>query len=426
MKSGKRVVDHPKIKNPVESLDNTRHEFGEHGGVNMSIEASTTFTAMHPDILSGMFTGEHGPDKGGCYLYGRHFNPTVYNLSRQLAALEGTEAAYCTASGMAAISGTLMQLCNTGDHIVSSNTVYGGTYALLHDFLPAKANIHSTLVDINDLEAVEAAMTDKTRVLYAESIANPTLRVADIPALAEIAHRHGAKLVIDNTFSPLILSPKQLGADIVVHSMTKFIGGASDHISGAICADKEFILDLMDLHLGSLMILGPTMDPQVAYNLNLRIPHLPLRMTEHGKRAQLFAERLQDLGLDVNYPGLPAHPDYELFRRLHCPDYGFGGLLTLDMGTQELAYELMDMLQNDYRFGYLAVSLGYFDTLMSCSGSTTSSEMTEEDKQAAGISPGLVRMSVGITGTVEQRWRQLEGALDRLGVIEARSTTKAL
>ncbi len=426
MKSGKRVIDHPKIKNPVESLANTRHEFGEHGGVNMSIEASTTFTAMHPDILSGMFTGEHGPDKGGCYLYGRHFNPTVYNLSRQLAALEGTEAAYCTASGMAAISGTLMQLCDTGDHIVSSNTVYGGTYALLHDFLPTKAGIHSTLVDINDLDAVEAAMSDNTRVLYAESIANPTLRVADIPALAEIAHRHGAKLVIDNTFSPLIFSPKQLGADIVVHSMTKFIGGASDHISGAICADKEFILDLMDLHLGSLMILGPTMDPQVAYNLNLRIPHLPIRMTEHGKRAQLFAERLQDLGLDVNYPGLPAHPDHELFRRLHCPDYGFGGILTLDMGTQELAYELMDMLQNDYRFGYLAVSLGYFDTLMSCSGSTTSSEMTEEDKQAAGISPGLVRMSVGITGTVEQRWRQLESALDRLGVIEVKSTTKAV
>ena len=426
MKSDKRVIHHPNVKNPVEALANTRHEFGEHGGVNMSIEASTTFTAMHPDILSGMFTGEHGPDKGGCYLYGRHFNPTVYNLSRQLAALEGTEAAYCTASGMAAISGTLLQLCNSGDHIVSSNTVYGGTYALLHDFLPAKSGITSTLVDINDLEAVEAAMTEKTQVLYAESISNPTLRVADIPALAEIAHRHGAKLVIDNTFSPLILSPKQLGADIVVHSMTKYIGGASDHISGVICADKEFILDLMDLHLGALMILGPTMDPQVAFNLNLRLPHLPLRMTEHGKRAQLFAERLQTLGLNVNYPGLPDHPDHVLFSSQHCPDYGFGGILTLDMGTQELAYKLMDMLQNEYRFGYLAVSLGYFDTLMSCSGSTTSSEMTEEDKLAAGISPGLVRMSVGITGTVEQRWRQLESALDRLGVIESKPEATAL
>jgi methionine-gamma-lyase len=404
-------------RNPVEQLANTRHEFGEHGGVNMSIEASTTFTAMHPDTLSEIFTGERGPDKGGCYLYGRHFNPTVYNLSRQLAALEGTESAYCAASGLGAISCTLMQACNSGDHIVSSNTVYGGSYALMNDFLPVKAGIKTTLVDITDLEAVEAAMQGNTKVVYAESIANPTLRVADIPALADIARRHGLKLVVDNTFSPLLISPHLLGADIVVHSMTKFIGGASDHIAGAICADNDFIMELMDLHLGALMILGPTMDPQVAYNLNLRIPHLPLRMVEHGKRAMLFARRLKELGLNVNYPGLEDHPDHELFGRLHCPEFGYGGILTLDMGTQDMAYRLMDMLQNDYRFGYLAVSLGYFDTLMSCSGSTTSSEMTDEDKQAAGISPGLVRLSIGFTGTVEQRWGQLEEALKRLEVI---------
>ena len=372
---------------------------------------------MHPDILAEIFTGERGPDKGGCYLYGRHFNPTVYNLSRQLAALEDTEAAYCTASGMAAIAGTLFGLCDSGDHIVSSNTVYGGTYALLHDFLPAKAGITTTLVEITDLAAVEGAIRPNTKVLYTESIANPTLRVANIPALAELAHRHGLKLVIDNTFSPLLLSPKQLGADIVVHSLTKFIGGASDHIAGAICADREFILGLMDLHTGSLMLLGPTMDPQVAFDLNLRIPHLPLRMAEHGRRAQLFAERLQALGLAVNYPGLPEHPDYELMRELHCSDYGCGGILTLDMGTEERANQLMDMLQNDYRFGYMAVSLGYFDTLMSCSGSTTSSEMTNEDKAAAHISPGLVRLSLGFTGTTEQRWRQLQSALERLGVV---------
>jgi len=425
MKSKPNVLKHPKVKNPVETLANTRHEFGEHGGVNMSIEASTTFTAMHPDILADMFHGDKGPDKGGCYLYGRHFNPTVYSLSRQLAALEGTEAAYCTASGMAAISATLIQLCNSGDHIVSANTVYGGTYALMHDMLPVKNGITSTLVDITNLEEVEAAITEKTRVLYAESIANPTLRVSDIPALSEIAHRHNLKLVIDNTFSPLIISPKQLGADIVVHSMTKFIGGASDHIAGAICADKEFILELMDLHTGTLMLLGPTMDPKVAYDISLRIPHLSLRMAEHGRRAQLFAERLQALGLKVTYPGLPGHPDHELFSDLHCPDYGFGGILALDMGTEEAANQLMDMLQNDYHFGYLAVSLGYFDTLMSCSGSTTSSEMTEEDKSAAGISPGLVRLSLGYTGTTEQRWRQMLNALTRLGFVKEKSTVNS-
>jgi len=417
MKSRPNVLKHPKVKNPVETLANTRHEFGEHGGVNMSIEASTTFTAMHPDILSDMFHGEKGPDQGGCYLYGRHFNPTVYSLSRQLAALEGTEAAYCTASGMAAISATLIQLCNAGDHIVSSNTVYGGTYALMHDMLPVKNNITTSMVDITDLEAVEAAITNKTRVLYAESISNPTLRLADIPALSEIAHRHDLKLVIDNTFSPLILSPRQLGADIVVHSMTKFIGGASDHIAGAICADKAFILELMDLHTGALMLLGPTMDPQVAFDISLRIPHLSLRMAEHGKRAQLFAERLKTLGLRVSYPGLPEHPDHERFSELHCADYGYGGILALDMGTEEASNQLMDMLQNDYHFGYMAVSLGYFDTLMSCSGSTTSSEMTDEDKTQAGISPGLLRMSLGYTGTTEQRWNQLLKALERLGVV---------
>lgn len=404
-------------RNPVETLANTRHEFGEHGGVNMSVEASTTFTVMHSDTMPDIFGGKKGPDQGGCYLYGRHFNPTVYTLGKQLAALEGTEAAYCTASGMSAISATLMQLCDAGDHIVASNAIYGGSYALMHDLLPPKTGITTSLVDITDLDAVEAAITDRTRVIYTETMANPTLRIADIPRLGRIARRHGLKLVVDNTFSPLILSPKKLGADIVVHSMTKFINGASDHIAGAICADAEFIQQLMDLHTGMLMILGPTMDPQVAANINLRIPHLPLRMVEHAHRTQVFAERLNEMGIAVTYPGLPDHPDHALMSELHCPDYGYGGILTLDMGTVEIANELLDLLQNEYQFGYVAVSLGYFDTLMSCSGSSTSSEMTDEDKTAAHISPGLVRMSIGYTGTLEQRWSQLTHALERVGAL---------
>jgi len=409
-------------RNPVETLANARHEFGEHGGVNMSIEASTTFTVMHSDIMPDIFGGKKGPDQGGCYLYGRHFNPTVYTLGKQLAALEGTEAAYCTASGMSAISATLMQLCDAGDHIVSSNAVYGGSYALMHDLLPPKTGITTSLVDITDLDAVEAAITDRTRVIYTETMANPTLRVADIPQLGKIARRHGLKLVVDNTFSPLILSPKKLGADIVVHSMTKFINGASDHIAGAVCADADFIQQLMDLHTGMLMILGPTMDPQVAANINLRIPHLPIRMVEHGHRTQVFAERLNEMGLAVTYPGLPAHPDHALMSEMHCPDYGYGGILTLDMGTVEMANELLDLLQNEYQFGYVAVSLGYFDTLMSCSGSSTSSEMTDDDKSAAHISAGLVRLSIGYTGTLEQRWSQLTQALERVGALPQQQT----
>jgi methionine-gamma-lyase len=403
-------------RNPVERLADTRHEFGEHGGVNMSIEASTTFTVMKPGTMPELFQGRKAAPEG-CYLYGRHFNPTVYHLGRQLAAIEGTEAAYCTASGMAAISGAILQLCETGDHVVASNTVYGGTYALLHDFLPAKADIHTTFVNTCDLGAVAAAITDKTRIIYAESMANPTLRVADVPALARIAQANGARLVIDNTFSPLVMSPATLGADVVVHSMTKYINGASDIIAGAICGTNDFIQGLMDLHQGPLMILGPTMDPAVAAKISLRIPHLALRMAEHGRRAQIFAERLVELGVKVAYPGLLQHPDHELMKTLYCPEFGYGGILTLDLDTEQRANDLMETLQNRYGFGFMAVSLGYFDTLMSCPGSSTSSEMTEEDMLAAGIGDGLVRMSLGYTGSVEQRWRQLQSALKDNGII---------
>ena len=405
-------------RDPIEHLADTRHEFGEHGGVNMSIEASTTFTVMEPGTMPELFEGRKSAPEG-CYLYGRHFNPTVYQLSQQLAAIEGTEAAYCAASGMAAISAAILQLCESGNHIVASNTVYGGTYALLHDFLPTKANIQTTFVDITDLEAVRSAITDRTTVVYAESIANPTLRVADIPGLAEVAHANNAQLVIDNTFSPLLLSPAALGADVVVHSMTKFINGASDIIAGAVCGSVEFVQGLMDLHTGPLMILGPTMDPTIASKISLRIPHLALRVTEHAKRAQVFAERLQAIGVSVVYPGLPEHPDYELLQQQRCADYGFGGILTLDLGTEEQGNALMDVLQNRYGFGFMAVSLGYFDTLMSCPGSSTSSEMSDDDLSSAGIGEGLVRMSVGYTGTIEQRWQQLENALRDIGVVES-------
>jgi methionine-gamma-lyase len=159
------------------------------------------------------------------------------------------------------------------------------------------------------------------------------------------------------------------------------------------------------------------MDPSIAASVSLRIPHLPLRMAAHGERALEFSKRLAALGLDVTYPGLPDHPDHELFDALRCPEYGYGGVFTLDVGDEDTANDLMSHLQNEQRFGYLAVSLGYFDTLMSCSGSSTSSEMSDEGKDAAGISPGLVRVSIGYTGTLEQRWRQLLAALWETGIV---------
>ncbi|MEN8143778.1 MAG: aminotransferase class I/II-fold pyridoxal phosphate-dependent enzyme [Gemmatimonadota bacterium] len=404
--------------NPIESFADMTHEFGEHGGVNMSIETSTTFTVMHADTLPDIFLGRKGPEEGGCFLYGRHFNPTVYVLGKQIAAIEGAEAGYCTASGMGAISSTVMQLCGHGDHVVSSDTIYGGTFALFRDYLPAKTGIDVSFVDMSDRAAVESAITPRTKVVYVESISNPTLRVADIPYLAELAHSHGAKLVVDNTFSPLILSPLKLGADIVVHSLTKFINGASDYIGGAICASSEFITELMDLHLGSLMLLGPALDPRAAFAISMRLPHLGLRMVEHSRRAQTFAERLHEAGLSVTYPGLADHPDHELLERLRRPEYGCGGILCLDLGDQRRAHEFMEILQNKDRFGFMAVSLGYFETLMSCSSSTTSSELTEEEQRSANIRPGLVRMSIGYTGTLEQRWSQLRDALEILNLME--------
>jgi methionine-gamma-lyase len=298
--------------------------------------------------------------------------------------------------------------------VVAANSLYGGTFALFHDFLPRKANVNTTFVDVTDHGAIETACRDGATLVYVESMSNPTLVVADIPAIAEIAHRHGAKLVVDNTFSPLILSPARSGADIVVHSVTKFINGASDIIAGAICGSHEFIGSLMDLHVGALMLLGPTMDPRVAFEISLRLPHLGLRMAEHSRRALVFSQRLAERGLPVIYPGLSGHPQHALLKRMANAEFGFGGLLSIDFGTTARAYRFMELLQNTDRFGYIAVSLGYFDTLMSCSASSTSSEMSDADLRQAGISPGLVRISIGYTGSLEQRWRQLEDALDRL------------
>lgn len=401
---------------PIEAMAAARHEFGEHGGVNMSIEASTTFTVMNPETMPSLFAGQRGPDDG-CYLYGRHFNPTVYALGQTLAALEGTEAAYCTSSGIGAIAATAMQLCETGDHVVVSQAVYGGTYALFRNFLPKHAGVTATFVDVSNLAAVEAAFQPRTRFLYVETMSNPTLVVADLPRLAAIAHRRGARLVVDNTFCPLVVTPARLGADIVVHSVTKFVNGASDVIAGAICSTHDFLVRMMDTTSGALMLLGPTMDPKIAFEISLRVPHLALRMKEHARRALFLARRLEEAGVRVVYPGLPSHPQFDLLRRIGNEEYGAGGVLGIDLGSLERANELMRRLQNEERFGYMAVSLGYFDTLMSCSAASTSSELADEDKSAAGIRPGYVRVSVGYTGGLEERWQQLHRALEAVGAL---------
>ncbi len=395
---------------PELAMISARREFGEHGGVAPSISRSATFTVIDPRTLPEIFKGAKGPEKGGCFLYSRHFNPTVSVLGRYLAAMEGTEAAMCTASGMSAIACVLMQLCQQGEHIVASDTIYGGTHALMADLMP-RFGIETTFVDISDPEKVKAAIKDNTRVVYTESMGNPTLKIADLPALARICRQNDLQLVVDNTFSPLVISPAQLGADVVVYSMTKFINGASDLIAGAICGRTDFIKELMDLHQGMVMLLGPTMDPRVAFDIIQRLPHLPLRMREHSRRALAMAKALEEMQIDVIYPGLASHPQHQLLRSMINKRYGFGGIIAIDCKTLEKAEKLLDILQNQEKFGLIAVSLGYFDTLMSCSGTSTSSEIPAEEQRQIGLSPGLVRIAIGYTGTLEARLGQLKRAV---------------
>ena len=399
--------------NPEQALLKARREFGEHGGVAPSISRSATFTVRHPGTMPEIFEGLKGPEKGGCFLYSRHYNPTVDVLSRYLAAMEGTEAAICTASGMSAIACALLQVCKSGDHIVASETIYGGTHALLESLFP-QMKIKTTFVDIADIEVVKKAITAETRVIFTETMGNPTLRIADIPALSSVAHGKDIKLIVDNTFSPMIFSPHWLGADVVVYSLTKYINGASDLIAGAICADKQFIQDLMNLYTGRIMLLGPTMDPRVAFDVIQRLPHLPIRIREHSRRATAMAEMLKKMGANVIYPGLPDHPQHELSQQLVNEGFGFGGIIAIDCGNRDKAEALMEVLQNEEKFGLIAVSLGYFDTLISCSGSSTSSEIDIEDQQKMGLTPGLLRIALGYTGSLDVRLEQMKRAVQQV------------
>ncbi len=401
---------------PEQAITEARREFGEHGGVAPSIERSSTFTVLEPGEMPEIFAGRRGPDRGGCYLYSRHFNPTIDVLDRYLAAMEGTEVAVSTASGMSAIVCTLLQICHQGTHIVASNMVYGGTHALFSELLP-QMGITSTLVPPHDVAAVAAAIRPETRVIFVETMGNPTLAIADIPALAELARKHDLKLVVDNTFTPMVVSPARLGADVVVHSMTKYINGASDIIAGCICCSREFGHSLYDLHTGRVMLLGPTLDPRAAFDVIQRLPHLGIRMREHGRRALVIAQRLEGLGVPVIYPGLASHPGHHRLSGMTNRNYGFGGMLAIDCGSSAKANQLLSLLQNTEQFGLIAVSLGYYDSLMSCSGSSTSSEISEEEQQNIGISPGLLRLSIGYTGSLESRIDQIERAIKQAGLV---------
>ncbi len=375
--------------------------FGEYGGVNPSIEDASTFTFLSAEKMQELFQHE----VEGCFLYSRHLNPTVHYLAQSLALLEGTEYAQITASGMAAISCAILQICSSGDEIISSRTIYGGTYALLKNFFP-RFNIKTHFVNILDLEAIRKKITPKTKVLYTESISNPLLEVANIPELSKLAKEHNLTLIVDNTFSPMILQPHKYGADIVVHSLTKFINGASDCVGGAICAKHDFITSLKDVHSGAAMLLGPTMDSIRAAGILKNLRTLHIRMKQHSRNAKFIAEKLQEIGFRVFYPGLPNHPQHELMKQMMNQEYGFGGMVTFDCRTPESANALMLKMQEN-KVGYFAVSLGFYKTLFSAPGLSTSSEIPPEEQEQMGLSPGLVRVSVGIDNHIEETWERI-------------------
>jgi len=390
--------------NPAKKLFELK-QFGEFGGVNPSVTDSSTFTFLKGETMEETFLGH----TEGCFLYSRHWNPSNKYLADALAAMENTESAWVTASGMAAITCALLQLCKSGDHIVTSVTTYGGTFAFLKNWLP-RYNIDVSFVDITNLEQVKAAIQSNTKVIYTESVTNPLLQVSDIPELAKISHEHGAKLMVDNTFTPMIMTPALHGADIVVYSLTKFINGKNDCVAGAICASEEFINDLSNVNDGTAMLLGPVLDSLRSSSILKNMHTLHLRMKQHSRNAQFLAENLSDSGLKLIYPGLKNHPQHELHKKLMNEEFGFGGLLALDLKTHKKANRFMRKMQ-DAGVGYLAVSLGYFKTLFSCSGHSTSSEVPLEIQKQMGLSDGLVRFSVGLDENMEEVLEKIKGCL---------------
>ena len=385
--------------------------FGEFGGVNPSISDSATYTFLSAKTMLDTFEGQ----SEGCHLYSRHTSPSNLYLGEALAAMEFTETANVAGSGMGAITSTLLHFCGAGDHIVSSRTIYGGTYAFLKNFAP-RFNINTHFVNITKLEEVEAAINEHTKVIYCEAVSNPLLEVADIKGLAALAKKHNLKLLVDNTFSPMIISPQKLGADVVLHSLTKFINGTNDTMGGVVCGSQELINAMRSVIDGSAMLLGPTLDSIRAASILKNMRTLHIRIKQHSKNAGYLAEGFEKLGLKTVYPGLVSHPSHELFKSMMNEEYGFGGLLTLDVGSLAKANELMEMMQQE-NLGYLAVSLGFYKTLFSAPGSSTSSEIPEDEQEEMGLTDGLIRFSIGLDNDIERTFQAMLNCMKKLGIL---------
>jgi cystathionine beta-lyase/cystathionine gamma-synthase len=361
------------------------------GAVNVPIYATSTY--VH-DAL-----GEH---KG--FEYARVQNPTRTALEVNVADLEGGISGHAFASGMAAIS-ALLTMLRSGDHVVASHTVYGGTYRLLTQVLD-RYGLESSWVDSSDLANIEAAMTDRTQMVYVETPTNPMMEITDLAGAAEIAHRHGAILAVDNTFaSPYFQRPLEHGADVVVHSATKFLNGHSDALGGVLVASRPADGEWFAFVQKSV---GAVLGPFDAF-LTLRgIKTLEVRMEKHETSGRAMAQFLADHPKveKVFYPGLPDHPGHEVHKRQAS---GFGALISFDLGDMATAKKVLDKL----RVMSLAESLGGVETLISHPASMTHASVPATERQRIGIVDGLVRVSVGLEN-LEDLVADLEGALAAL------------
>ena len=406
MKFAKNINMKKKIVKPADQIQDLQY-FGEYGGVNPSIADSSTFTYLAGKTMGDVFEG----NREGCYLYSRHTNPSTSYLGEALAKMEYLNASILTSSGMAAISSAILEICSSGDHIVSSRTVYGGTYALMKNYLK-KFNINTSFVDITDYTKIEKAITKNTKIIYCETISNPLLEVADLNKLSEIAKKNNLKLVVDNTFTPLIFTPAKMGADIVIHSLTKFINGSSDTVGGVICSNEEFISNLIDVNSGSAMLLGPVMDSFRAASILKNLRTLHIRMKQHSRNALFLSKKLTEAGYKIIYPGLKNHPQHNIMTNLINTEFGYGGIFVLDAKNEINANKLMESMQNE-NLGYLAVSLGFYKTLFSAPGLSTSSEIPVEERSTIGLSDGLVRISIGLDNNIERTYDKIISCLKK-------------
>jgi cystathionine beta-lyase/cystathionine gamma-synthase len=353
------------------------------GAVGTPIYQNTTF-ALDAEQYRAIDQG-YARDR---FIYTRYGNPSQWAVQDKLAALEGAESALVFSSGMAAIAASVLALLERGGHVIASSELYGGTYALFHHELPA-LGISVSYVDPRDAGAVAAAVRPETMLIFVEAMTNPLLKVVDIAALAAIADQQGARLIVDATFvSPIACRPLALGADLVVHSGSKYLNGHSDLICGAVAGSRK----LIDRVWPRLLAFGGCLDPHACFLLERGMKTLTLRMRAHWDGAQRLAEFLarHSKVAAIRYPGLTSHPDHRLAARQFD---GFGGLVSFAVaGGDQAALALLDHLTLTCQ----ATSLGGVESLASLPFNTSHAGYTTRQRAALGIAPGFVRLSVGI------------------------------